>query len=233
VDHNGYPDFALVSEQTTVRNRAHVFKESSVAASLTIRPVFPRGGEKFYGGAIRFIDWLCAVPSGRTARIRLELSTTGSGGPWTLIADTLRDGGRYQWRVPTGVNSTNCFIRYKATAAPDSALASTPSAFTINSLSGIEDRGPGTDGPGVQGLKLNVASPSRNSLALSYCLPKACAVRVELYDALGRKVGVLREGMQEAGWHAVRDFAPRPAGVYFVRVRTETRSAQGKVLILK
>jgi len=233
VDHNGYPDLALVSGQTTVGNRAHVFKESSTASSLTIRHVFPRGGEKFYGGSVRFIDWLCAVPSGRTARIRLELSTTGTGGPWTLIADTLRDNGRYQWRVPTGVNSTNCYIRYKATAAPDSAFATTPTAFTINALSGIAEGERDIKGAGVKGINLRVASPSKNGLSFSYFLPVAGEVRVELYDALGRKVGVLAEGRQESGWHALQDKSRLPAGVYFIQLITGTQRISGKAMLLR
>jgi hypothetical protein len=233
VDHNGYPDLALVSEQNTVRNRAHVFKESSTASSLAIRPVFPRGGEKFYGGSVRFIDWLCAVPTGRTARIRLELSTTGTGGPWTLIADTLREGGRYQWRVPTGVNSTNCYIRYKATAAPDSAFATTPAAFTINSLSGIAEGESGSKSAGQQGINLRVASPSKNGFSISYFLPEPGEVRVELYDALGRKITLLTEGRQEAGWHALQDKSRLPAGVYFIQLITGTQRISGKALILR
>jgi len=233
VDHNGYPDLALVSEQTTVRNRAHVFKESSTVSSLTIRHVFPRGGEKFFGGSIRFIDWLCAVPSGRTARIRLELSTTGTGGPWTLIADTLRDNGRYQWRVPTGVNSTNCYIRYKATAAPDSASATTPASFTINAQSGIEDRGQGAEGSRVQGIKLNIASPSKNGLSLYYYLPEPGEARVEIYDALGRLTGVLAEGRKDAGWHSLSRATRPPAGVYFIRLSSGGRQAVRKALIAR
>jgi hypothetical protein len=236
VDHNGYPDLALVDDEgswPSDYNHAHVFKESSTPSSLIIRPVFPRGGEKFFGGAVRFIDWLCAVPAGRTARIRLELSTTGTGGPWTLVADTLRNGGRFQWQVPNGVNSTNCFIRYKAFAAPDSAVALTPIAFTINAQSGIEERGQGTEGSRVQGIKLNVASPSKNGLAFSYYLPEAGVVKIDAYDALGRKVGALAEGRQEAGWHSVLDHARHPAGVYFLQLRSNTRCARGKAMILR
>jgi hypothetical protein len=233
VDHNGYPDLALVSEQTTVRNRAHVFKESSTASVLSITPVFPRGGEKFFGGAIRFIDWLCAVPAGRTARIRLELSTTGTGGPWSLIADTLREGGRYQWRVPTGVNSTNCYIRYKAFATPDSAVALTPAAFTINAQSGIAEGEQESRGTGEQRIALRVLSPSKNGLTFSYCLPEAGDVRIDVYDALGRLTGVLAEGRKDAGWHRLSRAARPPAGVYFIRLSSGDRQAVRKAVIAR
>jgi len=233
VDHNGYPDLALVSEQTTVRNRAHVFKESSTASVLSITPVFPRGGEKFFGGSVRFIDWLCAVPSGRTARIRLEFSTTGTGGPWTLIADTLRENGRCQWRVPTGVNSTNCYIRYKATAAPDSAFATTPASFTINAQSGIAEGEKESKGTENRVITLKVVSPSKNGLSFSYYLPEAGEVRVEIFDALGRKVGVLTEGWQEAGWHALQDKSRLPAGVYFIHLIAGKQRISGKAMLLR
>jgi len=236
VDHNGYPDLALVDDEgnwPSDYNHAHVFKESSAPSSLSIWPAFPRGGEKFYGSSVHFIDWLCGVPSGRTARIRLELSTTGTGGPWTLIADTLRNGGRYQWQVPNGVNSTNCYIRYKAFAAPDSAVATTPAAFTIQAQSGVAEERQGDKGTRRQGVTLKVQNPAKDELSLSYYLPEAGEVRIEIYDALGRKAGVLAEGRQGAGWHEVRSSNDLPAGVYFVHLIALSQRLSGKALILR
>ena len=67
VDHNGFPDIAVISEQgswPSYRNVFRVFKESSQPAALAARIAAPRGGEAFVGGSTRFVDWLAAVPAG-------------------------------------------------------------------------------------------------------------------------------------------------------------------------
>jgi hypothetical protein len=133
VDHNGYPDIALVAREgpwPNDYNRAHFFKEVSMPESLWIFPVFPRGGEVFRGGAVNVIDWTAAVPSPDTARVELEFSSEGSDGPWSLVASDLPENNRYQWTLPT-VRSDSCFLRYKVVAGADTAMAVTPGAFSI------------------------------------------------------------------------------------------------------
>jgi hypothetical protein len=143
-DHNGYPDIVLSAEEGdtwSAINHLRFFKESSAPESLFVFPVYPRGGERFYRGSVRFIHWTCGVPAGSTALVRLELSTSGSSGPWSLIASSLPNNCRYQWHIPAGCpTSTDCYIRYTAITATDTAMSVTAASFTILPIIGIEEQ---------------------------------------------------------------------------------------------
>lgn len=132
-DHNGFPDIVIVADSGgwwNYINKVKFFKEASIPSQLEIKPVYPEGGENLYSGSVRFIDWISAVPSGQGS-VKLEISLTGPSGPWYLIADSLPDNGRYQWLIPSGYSSNNCYIKYKLKVQNDSAVAITPNAFSI------------------------------------------------------------------------------------------------------
>lgn len=77
-------------------------------------------------------------------------------------------------------------------------------------------------------------NPFREHTTLSYTLPRASQIRLEVFDALGRRVTVIDEAARPAGTHEARlasgGFAP---GLYLIRltvsadggVRTATRRA--------
>lgn len=134
-DHNGYPDMVHLTDEGGLfnsYNHLRFYKESSVPQTLDISPVYPRGGEVFPGGSTRFIDWITAVPSGETAVVTVELSTTGGGGPWSPLGEDLPNNGRLQWTVPNDVTSTTCFLRFTARTASDSVVTTTPRPFIID-----------------------------------------------------------------------------------------------------
>ncbi len=132
-DHNGYPDIALVDEEgswPSYQNHLRFYKEVSTPESLFIFPVSPRGGQTFRGGAVGFIRWTAAVQQPGTARVRLEFSSEGSDGPFTLVAEDLPENNSYQWTLPL-VRSDSCYIRYTLTAGADTAMGLTPRPFSI------------------------------------------------------------------------------------------------------
>ncbi|MDX1547774.1 MAG: T9SS type A sorting domain-containing protein, partial [Rhodothermales bacterium] len=62
-------------------------------------------------------------------------------------------------------------------------------------------------------------NPFREHATVRYVLPRAGAVRVQVFDALGRAVATLAEGVRPAGVHeAPLDGAPLASGLYLVRV---------------
>jgi hypothetical protein len=71
------------------------------------------------------------VPGDIPAVIALELSVNGPAGPWVEIASGLPDGGRYQWWVPVVGETSNAYLRVRATAGVHTAEAITPRPFTI------------------------------------------------------------------------------------------------------
>ncbi len=64
-------------------------------------------------------------------------------------------------------------------------------------------------------------NPSRGETQVRYGVPEAGPVAVEVFDSIGRRVAVLADGEQSAGWHQARvDALQLPAGVYIVRLRS-------------
>jgi hypothetical protein len=77
-------------------------------------------------------------------------------------------------------------------------------------------------------------NPSRGRASLTLELAAAQAVRIEVYDALGRRVAVLHDGEVAAGSHAlVLDGSVLPAGVYVVRVTGETFAASRRAVLAR
>jgi len=208
VDHNGLPDVVLVADEGTWpsdRNHLRCFKEASTPDSLRMVPAFPRGGERFYAGSVQFVDWCCAVPAGETAAVRLELSATGLGGPWSLIADSLRNTGRFQWTVPDEP-STDCYIRCSASSR---------------------------HGASTRDLAARVSpNPARNEARLAYTLPAACYVSVVLCDAAGRNIALLHQGAASPGHHTLSlDTGGLRPGVYFCRLRVGNEEETVKLVL--
>jgi hypothetical protein len=68
-------------------------------------------------------------------------------------------------------------------------------------------------------------NPAHEDVNISFSLPEASSVRLQVYNALGMAVqpGVPFEEERPAGRHSVRlDTGNLPAGVYFLRLDTET-----------
>jgi hypothetical protein len=75
--------------------------------------------------------------------------------------------------------------------------------------------------PAVPALHAARPNPSTGRTSLGYDVAEAGAVRLAVYDALGREVAVLVDGAREAGRHeAVLDGRTLPSGVYLVRMTT-------------
>jgi hypothetical protein len=69
-------------------------------------------------------------------------------------------------------------------------------------------------------------NPSRDGVAVSFRLLEASAVRLDVYDVLGRRVASLVDGPMPAGTHRVAwDGEGVSAGLYVVRLTTPVRSA--------
>jgi hypothetical protein len=238
-DHNGFPDMVLVNEEEGADpwnpvNTPHFFKETSLADSLSIRSVFPRGSEKFVAGSVNFIRWTCAVPAGDTALVRLELSTDGSSGPWSEIRDSLASNDRYQWSIPSDIASNNCFVRYAAFSASDTSIAVTPAAFTIALESSIREQ---DDIPASMQLRV---SPSvfLDGVMLQVTVPDAREAVVRVYDSAGRLIKKLLHVFGSGSWRFVWDRTDHheeqvPAGVYYVYLEVDGKSVSQKIVLMR
>ena len=73
------------------------------------------------------------------------------------------------------------------------------------------------DGPALLGAGPN---PFRGRTVLRYMLPEASRVTLQVFDARGRLVARLVDGLRPAGAHAVPlDGQPLPSGVYVARLQ--------------
>lgn len=135
-DHNGYPDIAIVSDEGTWLNHYNhlrFFKEASTPTSLAIYPVNPGPNKVLYAGSVHIINWTASIPTGYTTpRVKLELSSSGSNGPWQVIDTNLAENGRYQWHLSSALPSTtNAYIRYTIITDQGSSSSISFSPFTI------------------------------------------------------------------------------------------------------
>ncbi|MGQ9707259.1 MAG: FG-GAP-like repeat-containing protein [bacterium] len=187
-DHNGRPDMAIVINEGTwpnYRNWAHAFKETTPRESLNIFPVFPRGNERFWNSAVLFIDWWSEAPGAESTLVRLELSATGSNGPWQLIGDSLRNNGRFQWVLPETVSSRDCYIRYTVFNG-DATSAITPKPFFIGNPTGMEQAKPNsTEQPERMMI---VPNPARARLRIVSSRTLTQSERLLICDVAGRLV---------------------------------------------
>ncbi|MDP8228970.1 MAG: T9SS type A sorting domain-containing protein, partial [Candidatus Electryoneaceae bacterium] len=137
IDHNGFPDIVFLVRIRTgfmqTQNFLHVLRETSEAEELWVRPIEPSGGEVLVAGSVRFIDWGAAIPEefdADDALVDLYFSSRGPEGEWIEIAESIPNGGRYQWTVPD-VASEACYIRYVLDLGEDVVEEVTPAPFTI------------------------------------------------------------------------------------------------------
>lgn len=76
-------------------------------------------------------------------------------------------------------------------------------------------------GPVAEGVVLeqNFPNPARGLTTIRFTLPTTGPVRVELFDLLGRRIGILADGTFPAGTHNVSlDVSKLPSGTYFYRL---------------
>lgn len=89
---------------------------------------------------------------------------------------------------------------------------------------------------GAQPLALNAPTPNpvRGRTMLAFSLPVAGAVRLAVYDVLGREVAVLLNATRPAGEHAVAfEARPLPSGTYFVRLEADGRVLTRRLTLLR
>ncbi|UCH90109.1 MAG: hypothetical protein JSV49_05575 [Thermoplasmata archaeon] len=72
----------------------------------------PNGGERIRVGSEYDIKWRAFGGLG-ILKIKLEYSTTGPTGTYSLIADMIDNTGEYTWDVPL-IESNNCYLRLSA-----------------------------------------------------------------------------------------------------------------------
>ncbi len=88
--------------------------------------------------------------------------------------------------------------------------------------------------PDAFALGQNYPNPFNPSTAIEYELPAPQHVRLEVFDATGRSVGVLVDGVCPAGTHTVRfDADSLPSGLYVYRLQANGETLTRKMTLLR
>lgn len=233
-DNNGYPDIAVVNEEGNWLNRRNYlrfFKENTPCSSPSISPLFPKGGERLKNGQARFIDWISAAPQTSVSKVRLELSTNGSSGPWSVIADSVPNSGRYQWTVPQSIASSNCYIRYTLMNQAGNVTGMNSGPFMIgillntgNQITQIED----------YKLYQNYPNPFNSMTKIRFNVACYKFVKLNVYDIAGKKVKTLVNDYLKYGeYEYMFDAGNLPSGIYFFRLQAGEFSETRSMIVIK
>ena len=118
-------------------------------------------------------------------------------------------------------------------AAEDALVVAWPGAGAFE----IRDGGPVSteDGPPVAlGLGAPYPNPALDRLTVQYDVPAPAAVRLTMYDALGRRVGTLAEGPHRAGTFTVGvETSVLAPGLYLVRMESDGFTAVRQAVVTR
>lgn len=82
-------------------------------------------------------------------------------------------------------------------------------------------------------------NPAHHSATIRYGLPDRASVRLAVYDMLGRRVAVLHDGPQVAGYHTTRwngrraDGTPVTSGTYLLRLQSGDAVRTGRITFVR
>jgi hypothetical protein len=102
-----------------------------------------------------------------------------------------------------------------------------------NLVTGAENGTP-VSRPSVFELLQNHPNPFNPVTTVSYALPEAARVTIEVFDFLGKKTAVLVDAVQQPGLHAVTwDASKASAGVYIYRITAGRFQRARKCVLMK
>ncbi len=88
--------------------------------------------------------------------------------------------------------------------------------------------------PGTFGLNQNYPNPFNPTTEISFSLPQATQVTIEVFNIQGQKVDVLAAGQFSAGSHVVNwDASTKPSGIYFYRLTAGENVDTKKMVLMK
>ncbi|NBC17999.1 MAG: T9SS type A sorting domain-containing protein, partial [Bacteroidetes bacterium] len=108
------------------------------------------------------------------------------------------------------------------------------SAFRFTTGATSVDAEDAEDLPQAFALAPNYPNPFNPQTTIGYELPEASAVRLVVYDVLGRQVAVLVDGVRPAGRHEVTfEAANLPSGVYLYQLQAGAFTQTRRMLLVK
>lgn len=109
------------------------------------------------------------------------------------------------------------------------------STDTIETNGTVSIVNPPTIAPGTNDVAINsiIPNPASGSVTFNYTLGASEAVRIELFDPLGKSVGVIADGFQTQGLHQLNYHVGTLAeGTYYLRLTTRFGKASAVVKVI-
>jgi hypothetical protein len=185
------------------------------------------------------------LQAGDTVRIRWEsvgvdkvdlLISYSQGTSWDTLAASIPSDGGHDWIVPN-VDTKQGLIRIED-AADHSLQAQSAKTFTIKAAPPSA-----VDGsqriPELFGLSQNYPNPFNPVTYIRFDLPKASFVRLNIFDANGKMIRILKServaaGSHEIVWDGRNDSGEWvPSGLYFARMTANGETFTRKMLFIK
>jgi hypothetical protein len=175
--------------------------------------------------------------------VKLQLSTNGPGGSFTLIADSVRNDGEYQWSIPSGIASANCYIKYTVflPGTSQSYTAMNLNPFGIGILTDIEHNITGI--PTSFALNQNYPNPFNPTTKITFKIPSwegygvsrgVGPVSLRIYDIAGRLLQTLVSDELQPGTYEVTFVGSGlNSGVYFYKLTAGSFTETKKMLLIK
>jgi len=83
-------------------------------------------------------------------------------------------------------------------------------------------------------LEQNYPNPFNPSTQINFGLPKSGAVKLQVFDLLGKKITTLIDGPMQAGRQSVTfDASNLPSGMYIYRLETKSNVLVRKMILIK
>ncbi len=191
-------------------------------------------------GTLSYGSWELVWNSTRYARsYEIRVSNSSTFSTFTTVFSTTTGNGATDTGAMTGAPRTERYVRVHMTV-PNSGhyrigefrvCGSSSAAPKENTEEGGEFT---TAQPTEFALHQNYPNPFNPSTKISYDLPEAVHVKIQVLNVLGEEVATLAEGMHPAGKHTVT-FAPNnlPSGVYFYRLQAGEVRLTRQLLLMK
>jgi endonuclease/exonuclease/phosphatase family metal-dependent hydrolase len=127
--------------------------------------------------------------------------------------------GQLLTAIPNYVNTTSDHLPVYARFDFKRSVANEPGAETA---------------PQTFALSAPFPNPFESATTLAYDLPHQAKVRLEVFDALGRSVAVVEDGLRPAGRHEARfEAGTLPAGLYLARLTAGDRSVTRRLVVAR
>jgi hypothetical protein len=193
----------------------------------------PSGGDEIGCGEQYEITWSASDNVGVTV-IQIYLSYDGGANYSHTIATSEENDGSFIWTVPDSV-STACRIRIIARDGAGLAMFDDSGDFAIQTATPVPEV------PGIERFSLhqNVPNPFNPATRIAFDVPHKSRVKISVYDAAGKLVGVLADrvfetGRREVVWDGRDAFGKSAAsGVYFCRMNADGFTATRKIVLLR